>query len=191
MCDDGSVEELFEGLACGEVEVLGNFQLSSDDPRNYTDKISILTQTRYFPEEQYPSGSDPDHQAATATSVSSSATSDPSQAGAVAGPSTSQAGASAASLPDLDPAVKEMNETLISMHHNLVKLLEKAGVKKCLWHVSKKFSGYCFTVTWSKRCYLFNLQERFFQQTTFEGSHQGFSFQENISLLPKVQKIIH
>ena len=67
VCDDGSVEELFEGLACGEVEVLGNFQLSSDDPRNYTDKISILTQTRYFPEEQYPSGSDPDHQAATAT----------------------------------------------------------------------------------------------------------------------------
>ena len=129
VCDDGSVEELFEGLACGEVEVLGNFQLSSDDPRNYTDKISILTQTRYFPEEQYPSGSDPDHQAATATSVSSSATSDPSQAGAVAGPSTSQAGASVASLPDLDPAVKEMNETIISMHHNLVKLLEKAGVK--------------------------------------------------------------
>ena len=68
VCDDGSVEELFEGLACGEVEVLGNFQLSSDDPRNYTDKISVLTQTRYFPEEQYPSGSDPDHQVATATS---------------------------------------------------------------------------------------------------------------------------
>ena len=128
VCDDGSVEELFEGLACGEVEVLGNFQLSSDDPRNYTDKISILTQTRYFPEEQYPPGSDPDHQTATATSVSTSATPDPSQAGAVAGPSTSQAGASAASLPDLDPAVKELNETLISMHHNLVKLLEKAGV---------------------------------------------------------------
>ena len=127
--DDGSVEELFEGLACGEVEVLGNFQLSSDDPRNYTDKISVLTQTRYFPEEQYPLGSDPDHQTATATSVTTSATSDPSQADAVAGPSTSQAGASAASLPDLDPAVKELNETLISMHHNLVKLLEKAGVK--------------------------------------------------------------
>ena len=127
--DDGSVEELFEGLACGEVEVLGNFQLSTDDYRNYTDKISVLTQTRYFPEEQYPLGSDPDHQTATATSATTSATSDPSQAGAVVGPSTSQAGASTASLPDLDPAVKELNETLISMHHNLVKLLEKAGVK--------------------------------------------------------------
>ena len=127
--DDGSVEELFEGLACGEVEVLGNFQLSSDDPRNYTDKISILSQTRYFPEEQYPPGSDPDHQAATATSVTNSATPGPSQAGAAAGPSTSQAGASAASLQDIDPAVKELNETLISMHHNLVKLLEKAGVQ--------------------------------------------------------------
>ena len=63
------------------------------------------------------------------TSVTTSATSDPSQAGAVAGPSTSQAGASAASLPHIDPAVKELNETLVSMHHNLVKLLEKAGVK--------------------------------------------------------------
>ena len=38
--DDGSVEELFEGLACGEVEILGNFQLSTDDYRNYTDKRS-------------------------------------------------------------------------------------------------------------------------------------------------------
>ena len=127
--DDGSVDELFEGLACGEVEVLGNFQLSTDDPRNYTDKISILTQTRYFPEEQYPPGSDPDHQAAAATSTTTSATPDPSQAGAVAGPSTSGAGASAVPLPEIDPAVKELNETLISMHHNLVKLLEKAGVK--------------------------------------------------------------
>ena len=127
--DDGSVEELFKGLACGEVEILGNFQLSTDDYRNYTDRISILSQTRYFPEEQYPPGSDPDHQIATATSTTTSATPDPSQAGAVAGPSTSQAGASATSLPDIDPAVKELNETLISMHHNLGKLLEKAGVK--------------------------------------------------------------
>ena len=30
---------------------------------------------------------------------------------------------------EIDPAVKELNETLISMHHNIVKLLEKAGVK--------------------------------------------------------------
>ena len=79
--------------------------------------------------QQYPPGSDPDHQIATATSTTTSATPDPSQTGAVAGPSTSQAGASATSLPDIDPAVKELNETLISMHHNLVKLLEKAGVK--------------------------------------------------------------
>ena len=70
--DDGSVQELFEGLACGEVEVLGNSQLSTDDPRNYTDKISILTQIRYFPEEQCPPGSDPDHQVAAATSTTTS-----------------------------------------------------------------------------------------------------------------------
>ena len=168
VCDDCSVEELFEGLACGEVEVLGNFQLSSDDPRNYTDKISVLTQTRYFPEEQYPPGSDPDNQAATATSVSTSATSDPSQAGAVAGPSTSHQYASQSG-----------------------KATGKGWCQKCLWHVSKKFSGYCFAVTWSKRCYLFNLQEGFFQQTTFERSHKGFSFQENISLLSAVQEIFH
>ena len=93
VAEDGSVDQLFEGLACGEVEVLGNFQLSTDDYRNYTDKISILTQTRYFPEEQYPSGSDPDHQSATSTPTVS-AVPDPSQAGATAGPSTSQAGAS-------------------------------------------------------------------------------------------------
>ena len=48
--EDGSVDQMFEGLSCGEVEVLGNFQLSTDDPRNYTDKISILTQKRYFPD---------------------------------------------------------------------------------------------------------------------------------------------
>ena len=127
--DDGTVNELFEGLSCGEVEVLGNFQLSTDDYRNYTDKISILTQTRYFPEEQYQPGSDPDHQVAAASSTTTSAVPDPSQAGATAVPSTSQAGASAIPLPEIDPAVKELNETLISMHHNLVKLLEKAGVK--------------------------------------------------------------
>ena len=105
--EDGSVDQMFEGLSCGEVEVLGNFQLSTDDPRNYTDKISILTQRRYFPDEQYPSGADPDHQSATSTPATSAVP----EAGAVAGPSTSVAGASAFPPAEIDPAVKELNET--------------------------------------------------------------------------------
>ena len=60
--DGKTTEEVFEGVSYGEVNVLRGFQLSTDDPRNYTDKLSIITKERYFPEESYPAGSDPEHQ---------------------------------------------------------------------------------------------------------------------------------
>ena len=41
--DPENPEEFFEGLSCGEVSVLGNFSLSSDDPRNYNDNITLIS----------------------------------------------------------------------------------------------------------------------------------------------------
>ena len=58
--DPENPEEFFEGLSCGEVSILGNFSLSSDDPRNYNDKIPLISQNRQFPDEAYPAGADPD-----------------------------------------------------------------------------------------------------------------------------------
>ena len=149
-----------------------------------------MSQTRYFPEEQYPPGSDSDHQTATATSVTTSATSDPYQAGAVAGPSTSQAGASAASLPDIDPAVKELNETLISMHHNLVKLLDKAGVKN-VCGMFERTSVDTVLQSLGPKMFIVQSAARTFLTSSIERSYKGFPFQEDISLLSAVQEIFY
>ena len=113
--DGEDVEEIFEGMSYGIVQVLGGFQLSTDDPRNYTDKLAIITQERYFPTESYPPGADPEYQIAPTAGPSSTA-----------GPSTSAAGVAP---PELDPAVKDIQESLISHHHTIVKMLEKVGVK--------------------------------------------------------------
>ena len=50
--DGEDVEEVFEGLSYGVVQVLGGFQLSTDDPRNYTDRLAIISQERYFPHRE-------------------------------------------------------------------------------------------------------------------------------------------
>ena len=59
--DGEDMEEIFEGMSYGVVQVLGGFQLSTDDPRNYTDRLAIISQERYFPTENYPVGADPEY----------------------------------------------------------------------------------------------------------------------------------
>ena len=51
--DPENPEEFFEGLSCAEVSILGGFTLSSDDPRNYNDKIPLISQKRQFLGEAY------------------------------------------------------------------------------------------------------------------------------------------
>ena len=116
--DPENPEEFFEGLSCGEVAILGNFSLSSDDPRNYNDKIPLISQNRQFPDEAYPAGADPDP-------LTSQAVGAPSSAGQ---PSTS-AGGAAQPQPGLDPAIQQLHETLISHHQNIVKMCQRIGLK--------------------------------------------------------------
>ena len=97
--DPENPDEYFEVLSCGDISILGGFTLSSDDPRNYNDKIPLISQRRHFPDEAYPTGADPDP-------LTSAAPSSADQ------PSTS-AGGSAQPLPSLDPAIKQLHETLI------------------------------------------------------------------------------
>ena len=39
-------EELYEGLGCKKLKVIGAFKLANDDPANYTDKLVFLEQRR-------------------------------------------------------------------------------------------------------------------------------------------------
>ena len=117
------MDEFFEGVSYKNIEVLGNFQLSSDTPTNYCDKLAIINQNRAFPDQSYPSGADPDHEPAVqGLPVPSS-----SSSGAV-GASTSTASGSVVP-PSSDASVKELHDTLIAHHHSVVKLLENAGIK--------------------------------------------------------------
>ena len=123
--DGESIEEYFEGVSYKDIEVLGNFKLSTDEARHYCDKLAIISQTRAFPDQAYPSGADPEHQPA-AQGMAVSAPVAPAPAGA----STSAASGSAtAPSSAADSAVKDLHETLIAHHHSVVKLLENAGIK--------------------------------------------------------------
>ena len=53
------VEELYEGLGCKKLKVIGAFKLANDDPANYTDKLVFLEQRRDLSGE-YPVGADAD-----------------------------------------------------------------------------------------------------------------------------------
>ena len=92
--------------------------MSSDDPRNYNDKIPLISQRRQFPDEAYPAGADPDPLTAQASAA-------PTSAGQ---PSTSADG-TAQPLPGLDPAIQQLHETLISHHQNIVKMCHRVGIK--------------------------------------------------------------
>ena len=52
-------EELYEGLGCKKLKVIGAFKLANDDPANYTGKLVFLEQRRDLSGE-YPSGADAD-----------------------------------------------------------------------------------------------------------------------------------
>ena len=56
--EDGP-EEMYLGLACGEPERVANFNLTQDDPGNFTDKNTFLNLHKYLP-EPYPEGADSD-----------------------------------------------------------------------------------------------------------------------------------
>ena len=115
------MEEYFEGVSYRDVEVLGNFQLSTDTPSNYCDKLAIINQSRAFPDQSYPSRADPEHDpAAQGLPV-------PAASGAFTSSSASGSVVPSTSAPD--SSVKELHDTLITHHHSVVKLLENAGIK--------------------------------------------------------------
>ena len=117
------MEEYFEGVSYKNIEVLGNFQLSSDTPTNYVDKLAIINQSRAFPDQAYPSGADPDHEPAVQGLPM------PSSSSGAGGASTSAAASGSAVPSSSDASVKELHDTLIAHHHSVVKLLENAGIK--------------------------------------------------------------
>ena len=107
--DGEDVEEVFEGLSYGVVQVLGGFQLSTDDPRNYTDRLAIISQERYFPSENYPVGADLEYSVPF-----------------TGGLSTSSEGVVSPTV--VDPALKDLQDSLISHHHTIVKM---SGESRC------------------------------------------------------------
>ena len=128
--DPDNPEEVFEGMACGEIFVLGDFNLTSDDPLNYTDKVPIIQQTRYFPDQQYPSGADPDPLLLPDTpsgQESAAAVGSEPVASTSAGASSSIGPLPA--LPAVDTAMKDLQEQLISHHASIVKMCQKVGIK--------------------------------------------------------------
>ena len=119
--DEEAVEEVFEGLTCKKPKCLGNFTLSGDSPENYTDKLSFLDQSRAFPKQSYPQGSDFDTNGGKLPSGASFATSNP-------GPSTSTAGVLSAPVPEVDPATIQLNKDLIDWHFRIVQMCKRVGV---------------------------------------------------------------
>ena len=115
------MEEFFEGVSYRDVEVLGNFQLSTDTPSNYCDKLAIINQSRAFPDQSYPSGADPEHEPA--------AQGLPVPAASGASTSASASGSVVPSTSAPDSSVKELHDTLIAHHHSVVMLLENTGIK--------------------------------------------------------------
>ena len=95
--------ESFEGLSCKKVKVLGSFQLSKDDPANYTDKLTFLEQRRDLP-GKYPQGADADEDSGFLVKKGK-AHPKPNE------PSTSAS--SEPSVPAVDPATLQLKQDLI------------------------------------------------------------------------------
>ena len=129
--DPDNPEEIFEGMACGEVAVLGGFTLTADDPLIYTDKVPIINQARHFPDQQYPTGADPDPLMSDAPSVQAAASSGSQPVASTSAGASSATGGSLPQLPGLpvDTAMKDLQETLISHHASLVQMCKKVGIK--------------------------------------------------------------
>ena len=116
--DPTSPKEMYEGLNTSPIQCLGGFDVSTDDPRNYTDKNQFVDHRRQWPRKPYPPGADLDEdplgRAAQFAAGSSGA-----------GPSTSSAPQAA---PAISPAMLEMRKNLQQYHHDLVRLCSKAGI---------------------------------------------------------------
>ena len=127
--DPDNPEEIFEGMACGEISVLGGFTLTADDPLIYTDKVPIIQQIRHFPDQQYPPGADPDPLLSDSPSVQAAASSGTDQVASTSTGATSATGSSLPVLPTVDTAMKDLQEQLIRHHASLVKMCQKVGIK--------------------------------------------------------------
>ena len=104
-------EELYEGLGCKKLKVIGAFKLTNDDPANYTDKLVFLEQRRDLSGD-YPVGADAD------LDMGFPVMSSKAQA-AVSKPSTAGAPPSAAAA---DAATVELKSDLVNWHYQIVKL---------------------------------------------------------------------
>ena len=107
--EDGP-EEMYLGLACGEPERVANFNLTQDDPGNFTDKNTFLNLHKYLP-EPYPEGADSD----VYPVQGAAAAADPGEGEEV--------------QPALDEATKAMRTMLVKMHLEISKMSSKAGIK--------------------------------------------------------------
>ena len=130
--------ESFEALSCKKVKFLGSFQLSKDDPSNYTDKLTFIEQRRGLP-GKYPVGADADEDNGFLVKKSK-AHPKPSE------PSTS---ASSKLTPVVDPAILQLKQDLVDWHFQVVKLCQKIGIPDVcqtykearLENILKGFSG--------------------------------------------------
>ena len=109
--------ESFEALSCKKVKTLGSFQLSKDDPSNYTDKLTFIEQRRDLP-GKYPVGADADEDNGFLVKKGK-AHPKPSE------PSTS---ASSEPAPVVDPATLQLKQDLVDWHFQVVKLCQKIGI---------------------------------------------------------------
>ena len=115
--------EMYEGLNTTPIQCLGGFDLSTDDPANYTDKNQFMWITEGSgPGKPYPPGADLDEDP-----LGRAAQFAGGSAGAGPGPSTSGA-SQAAPPPAINPAMLEMRKNLEQYHHDLVRLCSKAGI---------------------------------------------------------------
>ena len=117
--DPTAPREMYEGLNTSPIQCLGGFDLSTDDPANYTDKNQFVDHRREWPRKAYPPGADLDEDPLGRAAQFAGGS-------AGAGPSTS--GASQAAPPAINPAMLEMRKNLEQYHHDLVRLCSKAGI---------------------------------------------------------------
>ena len=117
-------EELYEGLGCKKLKVIGPFKLTNDDPANYTDKLVFLEQRRDLSGE-YPVGADADLY-----------TGFPVMSGkawaAVSEPATAGTPSSAAAA---DAATVELKSDLVNWHYQIVKLCQRMGISDACFDV--------------------------------------------------------
>ena len=109
--------EHFEGLSSKKLKCLGSFKLASDDPKNYTDKLTFLEQRRDL-SGSYQKGSDPDENSGFLVK-GGKVVSKPGDAASIF--------SSEESIP-IDPATLQLKQDLVKWHFEVVKLCQKIGI---------------------------------------------------------------